>query len=73
MRAVATDPRWNALKREGEKKSLWNTWKPKRAKEEKEERRLKLKETREALMKVRRAPRRPPVTPDFFPPFLIAS
>ena len=58
MRAISTDPRWNALKRDGEKKSLWNTWKPKRAKEEKEERRLKLKETREALMKVGRNPAR---------------
>lgn len=39
MRAIAKEPRWNALRRLNEKKQLWNAWKPKRAKEEKEEER----------------------------------
>lgn len=52
MKAIQSDPRFNALRKIGEKKSLWNTWKGKRAKEEREEKILKAKEARENLMKV---------------------
>eukprot|EP00053_Salpingoeca_punica_P026897 m.22133 g.22133 ORF g.22133 m.22133 type:complete len:693 (+) comp9164_c0_seq1:60-2138(+) len=51
MRTVASDPRFNALRRLNEKKQVFNIWKVQRAKEEKEEARIKAKEAREAFRK----------------------
>ena len=49
MRAIATDPRYEALKRVNEKKQCFNAWKVIRAKEEKEEARVKAREHRDHL------------------------
>ena len=39
-RKIMNEPRFNALRREGERKKCWNAWKPQRAKEEREEHRV---------------------------------
>lgn len=48
-RKIMSEPRFNALRREGERKKCWNTWKPQRAKDEREEHRVALQQNRERL------------------------
>lgn len=52
MRTIMLDERYGALPKMGEKKAFWNTWKAKRAKEEREEARQRLMAAREALMEL---------------------
>ena len=48
-RVIMKEPRFEALRREGERKKCWNAWKPQRAKDEREEQRIALQQNRERL------------------------
>ena len=49
MKLIIVDPRYGALKHLNEKKQAFNAYKTQRAKEEKEEQRLKMKQAKEEL------------------------
>ena len=49
MKMIIVDPRYGALKHLNEKKQAFNAYKTQRAKEEKEEQRLRMKQAKEDL------------------------
>ena len=49
MKMIIVDPRYGALKHLNEKKQAFNAYKTQRAKEEKEEARLRMKQAKEDL------------------------